>query len=110
MRDGFADDVLCAEQGCRGLLRCTFGVVEPRRSVGDETGSLELGAQLCNMPADIGMISERLCVARNLAGADNAHQLAERGTRHPEVDGGVGTPSPAARRPPKRPDIIRLVD
>src|SRR5262249_30165196 len=110
MCNGFADNVLCAEEGRRGLRRWTLGVVKPRRSVGDKTGSLELGAQLCNLPADIGMIGERLGVARDLAGADNTHQLAECGAGHSKIDGSVGAPSPAARRPPECPDIIRLVD
>src|SRR5215831_20950073 len=101
MCNGFADNVLCAEEGRRGLRRWTFGVVKPRRSVGDKTGSLELGAQLRNLPADIGMIGERLGVTRNFAGADNAHQLAERSACHPEIDSGVRAPSPTARRPPE---------
>src|SRR5262249_2517395 len=87
----------------------TLGVVKPRRSVGHKTGSFEFSAQLRYLPTDIGMIGERLGVTWHLAGADNAHQLAECSASHPKIDGRVGAPRPAARRPPECPDIIRLV-
>src|SRR5689334_18778374 len=110
MCDGFPHNVFCAEEGGRGLRCWTLGVVKPRRSIGDKTGSFKLGAQLGYLPANIGVIGERLGVTWHLTGADNAHQLAEGSARHPKIDGSVGAPSPTARRPPECPDIIRLVD
>src|SRR6516162_643753 len=62
--------------------------------IGDEPRRLQLGADLGDMSADIGMVGERLSIAFRPARVDYLAQFVECRLCYPEIDRRVRAPEP----------------